>query len=123
MKCGQKHPKNDRILFLKLKKSHITLQVAGFLYIAQIKAETINFHVKCSKTSTWGVIWDSFSFKTNIVFFGPFWATFPSLATSKMSQNALNGAKMVVPESRKTHKFQACKCINPGWSYGGFSKA
>ena len=40
-----------------------------------------------------------------------------------MSQNPLNGAKMVVPESRKTHKFQACKSINPGWSYGGFSKA
>ena len=30
---------------------------------------------------------------------------------------------MVVLESRKSHKVLACKSINSGWSYGGFSKA
>ena len=42
---------------------------SGRVSIAQIKAETLNFHVKCSKPATWGVIWDSFSFKTNILSF------------------------------------------------------
>ena len=40
-----------------------------------------------------------------------------------MSQNAPCEAQMVVLESRKSHKVLACKFINPGWSYGGFSKA
>ena len=98
----------------KAKKVPLNV-LSGRVSIAQIKAETPNFHVVYSKPATWGVQRDYFSFKHK---FWSFWATFPSLFS-----NALNWAKVVVPESRKTHKFQACKSINPGWSYAGFSKA
>ena len=53
---------------------------------------------------------------SSVVIFVVFLVTFPSLATSKMSQNAPSMAKIAVPESRKPHKVQACKSINSGKS-------
>ena len=50
---------------------------SGRVSIAQIKAETPNFHVVQSKPATWGVQRDYFSFKNKIwSFLGCFWSHF-----------------------------------------------
>ena len=64
-----KKPKNDQILFLKLKKSHWMWSCR----VAQIRVETKKFHVVYSKPATWGVQRDYFSFKHK---FWSFWGHF-----------------------------------------------
>ena len=47
---------------------------------------------------------------------------FSFLAASKGYQKASDCAKIIVPSSKKQQKFQACKSVNPEWSYDNFSK-